>query len=336
MWQHRLLRRLLLQLSLGLAQALRVGPAASLAQFVLDRTSVQLHSAKLQSLRSGRALPQGLLQIYVEVEATIDTPPIGGGQSGPASFTVSSADINVEFEGESVGQLRSTPLKIAGGGRMRATLRGVLSVDPRQAAALRRLSVAAVYRDVLQVQIWAVVTVQLRGEDYGCSKESGAVAALAFLGKTTSCGGIGTLSIPGVRLAKSLSLRGGRGFGISLREPPSVLGLRLNALREGGAFPLLRRVVRSVSPLVGLRSHQFEVELEVENNSSFGIGGLGDLTASVLLHAGKHPVPPPHAAPRVPVSEAPAAAGDPASEDPAVLLGRVRAPCPALSPRAPA
>ena len=100
MWPHRLLRRLLLQLSLGLAQALRVGPAASLAQFVLDRTSVQLHSAKLQSLRSGRALPQGLLQIYVEVEATIDTPPIGGGQSGPASFTVSSADINVEFEGE--------------------------------------------------------------------------------------------------------------------------------------------------------------------------------------------------------------------------------------------
>ena len=187
------------------AITLNAGIATSFVIEIVNHLGLEVHSVRLRRPDSMWATTiADITEFQLEISATLDVLPFGGGKFGLIKATLGSAIMHLDFEGENLGTFQSQPLQLGGGGKIDSILEGKLHVAPDQKEAFQKIAWATVHRDTITLEIWSEVTVELRGVENGC-----------LLGKVF-CSSAGTFTIPHVKFAKSLSLRAANGFGVTL------------------------------------------------------------------------------------------------------------------------
>jgi hypothetical protein len=119
-----------------------------------------------------------------------------------AQATLASAEIDLLFRGERFGTLSTRPCPLGGGGKIKTQMAGQLVVD--QLDVFQKIARAVVHEDEFTVELFSVVTVELRGTDNGC------------ILRKDMCKTIGSARIPGVTFAKSVVLKGAQGFSVEM------------------------------------------------------------------------------------------------------------------------
>jgi hypothetical protein len=119
-----------------------------------------------------------------------------------AQATLASAEIDLLFRGQRFGTLSTRPCPLGGGGKIKTQMAGQLVVD--QLDVFQKIARAVVHEDEFTVELFSVVTVELRGTDNGC------------ILRKDMCKTIGSARIPGVTFAKSVVLKGAQGFSVEM------------------------------------------------------------------------------------------------------------------------
>lgn len=119
-----------------------------------------------------------------------------------AQATLGSAEMTLIFEGETFGTLNTAPCPLGGGGKIVTQMAGNLVIDDN--AVFQKVAKAVIDDKEFTVELYAVLAVELRGGDNGC------------LLKKAMCATVGSMRIPGITFAQSVTLRGAQGFSISM------------------------------------------------------------------------------------------------------------------------